>query len=549
MRKLTVFIVANGLLVIVLIALAVPVQADGPSRKRKPKKPAETVTMESLAELVRRAEQAATAAQAEAQRARQQTEALQQQLAQTAQELAALRQSLAESAPRAVASGGADSDESRENATATVRGADRQVSGTDSNPRSAIRDPQSAGDPQLAGRVATLEEQVEINTSQINEQAQTKVESDSRMRVRLSGMVLINTYLNSADSSARSTPTRAPAPADPLAQTGPNVGANLRQTILGLTMEGPRLAGGRLSAQTEFDFYGTNGDVFRGNPLGSLRLRTASARLDWDRTSLTLGLRPVMISPRDPSSLAMVWYPPLAGAGNLWQWRPQLILEHRPQLSDSSELVLQAGLMTPFGETLDSLPIEGTLQYQGRVAFRHNYDTERKLELGVAGLAGRRSFILDRKETTYVASSDWLIPLGGRLELSGEGYFGKANNLGEQSGLRADSYYALSGPIDNPTTVIRGIYAFGGWTQLSLKVRRDLDFNFALGIEDPRNRDVLSDRRTLTPYFKNQVASGNFIYQLRQNLLFSIEYRRLWTDYSAGRKRNDHYNLSVGYLF
>src|SRR5262249_34805960 len=151
-------------------------------------------------------------------------------------------------------------------------------------------------------------------------------------------------------------------------------------------------------------------------------------------------------------------------------------------------------------------------------------------ELGVAGLAGRRSFILNRKETTYVVSSDWLIPLGGKLELSGEAYFGKANNLGEQSGFRADAYYALTGPIDNPTTVIRGIHAFGGWPHLPFKARRDLDLIFALGIEDPRNRDVLSDRRNLTPYFKNQVTSGNFIYQLRQNLLFSFEYRRLWTD-------------------
>jgi hypothetical protein len=278
-------------------------------------------------------------------------------------------------------------------------------------------------------------------------------------------------------------------------------------------------------------------------------LRTASTRLDWERTSLTIGLRPVMISPRNPSSLAMVWYPAMAEAGNLWQWRPQIILEHRPQLSDSSELVLQGGLLTPFGETLDSLTIEGGLNYQGRVAVRHNFDTERKLEIGIAGQAGQRSFILNRKETTYVVSSDWLIPLGSRLELSGEAYFGKANNLGEQSGTRADGYYALSGPIDNPATTIRGIHAFGGWTQLAVKARRDLDFNFAFGIEDPRNRDVFSDLRNLSPYFKNEVLSANFIYQLRQNLLLSVECRRLWTDYSAGRRRNNHYNLTIGYLF
>jgi hypothetical protein len=547
MRKLIAFTIAALLAVFMLMA-ASPAQAGDASRKRKQKSQPETVTMESLAELVRRAEQAAAAAQVEARRAREQTEAMQQQLAQTVRELAALRQSMQIAdrgqVPRVIADLKKEPSDQKnviEQAATLVAG--QQASNLQSD------NPQPSSNPQLADRVATLEEQVEINSAQIKEHAQTKVESDSRLRVRLSGMILVNTFLNSADSSVRSTPTRAPALADQLGATRHNVGANLRQTLLGLTMEGPKLAGARLSAETEFDFYGTFGDSFRGNALGALRLRTASTRLDWERTSLTIGLRPVMISPRNPSSLAMVWYSAMAEAGNLWQWRPQIILEHRPQLSDSSELVLQGGLLTPFGETLDSLTIEGALNYQGRVAFRHNFDTDRKLEIGVAGQAGQRSFILNRKETTYVISSDWLIPFSGRLELSGEAYFSKANNLGEQSGTRADSYYALSGPIDNPATTIRGIHAFGGWAQLAVKARRDLDFNFAFGIEDPRNRDVFSDRHNTSPYFKNEVLSGNFIYQLRQNLLLSVEYRRLWTDYSAGRRRNNHYNLTIGYLF
>ena len=537
MQKLSAFIV-TGFLIVVLMILAAPAQAGGSSRKRKQKAQVEAATMESLAELVRRAEQAAVAAEAEARRAREQTEVMQQLLVQTTREIADCGLRIAD----------LKNEVTKLQATIgkTTEGRAEQPS---DNPHSALRTPHSED------RLTTLEEQVEINTAQIKEHAQTKVESDSRFRVKLSGMILVNTFLNTADSSVRSTPTRAPAPTDPLGATRRNVGANLRQTLIGLTMEGPRLAGGRLSAETEFDFYATNGDVFRGNALGALRLRTASARLDWERTSLTVGLRPIMISPLNPSSLAMVWYPAMSGAGNLWQWRPQIILEHRSQLpawaawGDSSELVLQAGLLTPFGETLDALPIEGGLSYQGRVAFRHNFNTEKKLEVGIAGQAGQRSFILNRKETTYVISSDWLIPLGNRLGLSGEAYFGKANNLGEQSGYRADNYYSLSGPIDNPATVIRGIHTFGGWAQLKLKARRDLDFNFALGIEDPRNRDVFSDRRNNTNYFKNQVWSSNFIYQLRQNVLLSAEYRRLWTDYAAGRKRNDHYNFTIGYLF
>jgi len=532
MHKRTKFIVAGFLIGAVLMVTASVAQADGALRKRKrpPQTESQTEALEKLAELVRRAEQAATAAQAEARQARQQTEALQQQLLQTTKEIADYGLRIAD----------------LKNEVAKLQTTAEKAVGSEVNPQSAIRNPQSPD------RLTALEEQVEINTAQIKEHAQTKVESDSRLRLRLSGMILVNTFLNTADSSLRSTPTRAPVAGDASGQTRNNVGANLRQTILGLAMDGPRLGGARLSAEAEFDFYGTQGDTFRGNVLGSLRLRTASTRLDWERTSLTVGLRPAMISPLNPTSLASVWYPALAEAGNLWQWRPQIILEHRPQLSawgDSTELVLQGGLLTPFGETLDSQTIEGGLNYQGRVAFRHTFDTERKLEIGVAGQAGERSFLLNRKETTYIVSSDWQIPFGERLELSGEAYFGKANNLGEQSGMRADSYYALTGPIDNPATTIRGIHAFGGWAQLNLKARRNLDFNLAFGIEDPRNRDVFSDRRNLTLYFKNQVTSANFIYQLRQNVLLSLEYRRLWTDYSAGRRRNDHYNLTIGYLF
>lgn len=545
MRKLTNFIVAGFFFLAVLISSVPAAYADGSPRKRNRPIPAKTKTTENLAEMIRRAEQAAEAAQAEALRAREQTEALQRQLAQSAKEIADYGQSLK------MQIADLKNEVARLQASVETKGDSRtalQISQSTipsiaDNPQSAIHNPQSDD------RLTTLEEQVELNTAQIKEHAQTKVESDSRFRVRLSGLILMNTFLNTTDSSGRSAPTRAPAPADTLAPPRNNIGANLRQSIIGLAMEGPRVGGARLSAETEFDFYGTNGDTYRGNVLGNLRMRTASARLDWDRTSLTAGLRPVMISPLNPTSLASVWYPALSGAGNLWQWRPQIILEHRPRLNDSSELVLQGGLLAPFGETLETVVIEGGLNYQGRIAYRHNLDTERKLEFGLGGLAGNRSFLLNRKETTYVVSSDWRIPIGNRFELTGEAYFGKANNLGEQSGTRADNYYALSGPLDNPMTTIRGIQTFGGWTQLNFKARRDLDFNFAFGLEDPRNRAVLSDRRNLSNNFRNQVASGNFIYQFTQNVLFSIEYRRLLTDYAAGRRRNDHYNLAIGYLF
>jgi len=588
MRKLIGFIVAV-ILAVTMSAPALKTLANNPQvRRQQPqsKSNKQTTRDEELMQLVRRAAEAAEAAQEEARRARQQTEKLQLQLEKTTSELAELKQRLRESPiadyglriadlendvgklQGAISKSTNAADSASGNSPLTIKqstpdstaqavgnaaplrtgqSVDGQPDQTNNNPQSAIRN------PQLDARLLNLEEQTEINAAQIKEQAQTKVESDSRFRIKLSGMILANTYLNTADSGVRSSPTRAPSPASPFASSRRSVGATLRQTMIGLAMEGPRVGGARITAEGEFDFYAISSDDFRGSTLGALRLRTASARLDWEKTALTVGLRPAMISPLNPNSLASVWYPALSGAGNLWQWRPQFILEHRPRLNDSSELVLQGGLMTPFGETLDSTVIEGKPIYQGRAAYRRTLGIDRRFEAGIGGQAGRQNFSFNRNLTTYVISSDWLVPVGERLELSGEAYFGRANNLGEQSGVRADAYYLLSGPIDNPATTIRGVHAFGGWAQLNLKARRDLDFNLAFGIEDPRNQDIRSDsnfsRRGISPYFKNQAGSANFIYQLRPNFLISLEYRRIWTEYTSGRRRNDHYNLAFGYLF
>jgi hypothetical protein len=543
MRKLIALIVVFSTL-IVLAGVAI---ADGTPRQRK-KQPrataarAKTVATEDVVELLRRAQASAEAAQAEARRAREQSEALQQKLDQTTQELAAIRRQLAESKGASIESRLADL-----RAELKVEIGRLQSAIADSKAQTAPAAKSLA--PTTDERLSKLEEQVEVNSAQIKEHAQTKIESDSRFRVRLHGMVLANTYLNTSDISLRSSPTGAPAPSTPPVVSRRNVGATLRQTTLGLAMSGPRAGGARLSAETEFDFYGGAFGDYEGNVLGALRLRTASMNLDWERASLVAGLRQPMISPLNPSSLAAVWQAPFAEAGNLWQWRPQLILEHRLAAGESSEVILQGGLMTTIGEFIESVVVEGGLNYQGRIAFRRRLDDDHRIEFGLGGFAGRRSFPLKRRLTAYAISADWLLPFGPRFELSGEAYFGRGNNLAQQGGSRADSVYALSGPLSRATTTVRGVHTAGGWTQLTFKARRDLDFNFAFGAEDPRNRDLFDGALAPATRFANRVASANFIYQLRSNFLISLEYRRLLSDYLAERRRSDHYNLAFGYTF
>ena len=149
----------------------------------------------------------------------------------------------------------------------------------------------------------------------------------------------------------------------------------------------------------------------------------------------------------------------------------------------------------------------------------------------------------------YVWTSDWQVPLGSRVEVIGEAYRGRSVGLSESSGGRSDRLYAFNGPLTDPRTLVRGVRSSGGWLQLSVQALRPLGFNFAYGQEDQNNRDIRFGTVAANTRLKNQVGSANFIYQLRANLLFSLEHRRIWTHYPAGRYVNGHYNLTVGYLF
>lgn len=515
------------LLVLLVVVLLAPTSA----QSRKPKKPVPTppaTETTALYELLQRTQRAAEQAQEEARRAREQNAELQQRLAQNTEELARLRQ--------AVVAFGAQVAELK---------VERKLPEPPVATASVVPPANAQATSQTEHDM--LKEQVEVNTAQLKEHAQTKVESDSKYRVKLHGMILANTYLNTNDSSLNDVPLFAPVPAGVVRKN--NVGATLRQTQLGFTFEGPRLSealgAARLSAEAEFDFWGgDNSEV-----LGSLRILTASARLDWERTSFIVGQRQPLVSPRNPSSLAATWFSPLAAAGNLWQWRPQLMLEHRLRLGAGSELQLQGGLLTPFGGTLQGEVIEGGPGYEARIASSHALASEHKLEFGFGGYHHRRPFTFGRHVTSYAFTGDWQIPFGKSVTLTGEAFAGRAISLGEPSGFRNDRLYAVTGPVSNPATTIRGVYSTGGWAQLKYQARPTLDINFAYGQDDPRNRDLFGGQVTSATRLKNQAASANFIWALRQNFLVSLEYRRLWTDYPTARQRAGHYNLAFGYTF
>lgn len=492
--------------------------------------------IEKLIEMTRHALETAEQAQAEARKAREHSEALQQRLEKTEREFELMRQMLA--------------------GNYSVMPKPNPPIAPEPLQQTAAQKP----DDRLANlpndRLASLEDQVEINTAQLKEHAQTKIESGSRFKLRLYGEILANTYFNSTGSADNDVPTIAFPDAFTNGRKRNNLGTTLRQSKIGLAMSGPRIGNAKLSGDIELDFWGGSIARYDADVLGSLRIRTASARLDWDRTTLAIGQMEPMISPLNPTSLAASWILPMAATGNLWQWRPQITVEHRAPFNESSSLILQAGLLPNFNDIIGA-PVgafagttsEGDPGYEGRIAFRRTLEDDRRFEIGFGGYGERKVFSFNRSVNSYALTGDWQIPIGSRLMLSGEAYYGQSINLGERAGASIDRLYATTGSVLLPTTVIRGIHSAGGWAQLSIQATKKLEFNFAAGKDDPNNNDI--GRTNFNPFtrYKNQAASANFIYFLTPNFEMSLEYRRTLTDYLPGRRTNNHFNLAFGYLF
>ena len=82
-----------------------------------------------------------------------------------------------------------------------------------------------------------------LQEAQIAVQEQTKVESESRFPVKVSGLVLMNGFVNTRAVDMAATPTLAVPGAG-------GTGLSVRQTIMGLDMRGPHLLGARATTST-----------------------------------------------------------------------------------------------------------------------------------------------------------------------------------------------------------------------------------------------------------------------------------------------------------
>ena len=417
---------------------------------------------------------------------------------------------------------------------------------------------ESQAPTQLEERVQKLEENTSLLGSKIDEQYQTKVESASKYRARLHGIVLMNAFRNLGNSNNLDFPDYAqPVPPGWPSTT---LGATLRQSEVGLEIFGPTVAGAHTSADVQLDFAGGFPATGNGVNFGIARLQTASVRFDWAHTSVVTGQDSLFISPLSPTSFASLATPTFAFAGNLWAWTPQLRVEHRFALSDQQTVTVQAGILDnlnwqfPYGSGFLRTPQAGELSGQPAYGYRTAWSRplrQRPLSIGVAGYYGRQNWLWNRYVDAWAGMADWQIPILPRLALSGEFYRGRG--IGGLGGAIGASIL-YGGDPRSPFTPIRGLNTTGGWAQLKFQATPKIEFNGVFAEDNAFAGDArgfATDQNNFGEILgRNRGALANVVFRPRSDLVLSAELRRLRTFpvFSSSNVANQ-VNLSIGILF
>jgi hypothetical protein len=422
--------------------------------------------------------------------------------------------------------------------------------------------PGVAGPEQTAPAAQVSQDDWDLLNARVEEQRQTKVESGSKFRLRLSGIALFNAFdtsgsVDNLDLPAIATPRIAGNPAGGL-------GASVRQSIIGLTGIGPEIFGARTSAELEMGFYGGLPSGYNATTSGIANLRIARIRFDWENTSVIAGLDTPFFSPNMPSTYMSVAVPGFASAGNLWTWTPTIRVEQRFGFGGTgSPFKLEAGLLDPSSNinytTNNNLRTPSPTE-SSRIptyAFRFSYNRkseDRPASFGVAGVYSPQQYFGGYRQEGWGAITDWKFGLLPRTEVSGQFFTGRG--LDGFGALPEDPF-----PVQNPVyyntfiaPLLANVGVMGGWTQLKFRLNAQNEFNVAAGTGD---RKAAALRQILGTNFaaplipaRNEMVFANYIFRPRSDLVFSAEYRRLRTyEVTGAPDRAGQVGLSVGFLF
>jgi hypothetical protein len=440
-------------------------------------------------------------------------------------------------------------------------------------PSSSAPGPSAASSAKSEGSkgaaIQDIEERQAVLDSEIATQDQTKVESDSKYPVKITGMVLLNGFVNSSGVDVAANPALA------LGGSG-SAGASVRQTMLGIDARGPHLFGAKSFADLRMDFFGspaaststaTYSGYFNTNT-GLLRLRTAHAGLRWDQTQIYFALDRPIINGEAPTSLTAMALPALAWSGNLWTWNPQVGITQKFGPAESPGVELQAAIIdvgdapltpstAPSGSSTATPPssAEQTSRpgVEARVALLGSEQEDNRNHFGAGGYFAPHLSALGNRYDSWAATLDTRLLLSSHLQFSGSAYRGLA--LG---GMGGGGYkdFAYSPNMYTGGYYTRPLNDVGGWVQLKQKVTERLEFNEAYGIDNVFASDLriyFDSTGPMAQYFnlaRNRTVTGNVIFSPSAYLLFSLEYRRLESAPVVGLPATSNIiGIGAGYKF
>jgi hypothetical protein len=384
-----------------------------------------------------------------------------------------------------------------------------------------------------------------MEESQIATQEQTKVESESKFPVKVTGLLLLSGFVNTGGVDMAATPTLA------VPGSG-STGASVRQTVLGFDARGPHLFGARSYADLRVDFDGTaqssaNPGTYSGPYSANatlLRLRTAHAGLQWQNTEAYFALDHPILNPDSPTSLTAIAVPALAWSGNLWTWNPQIGVRREVPLSSSRDIQLEAALIDVGDAPLSSAiyandastgtPPSSAEQsrwpgVEARLALvGSGSSAENGNHFGVGGYFAPHHPSMAKEFDSWAGTVDTRLNLPARLELTGSFYRGLA--LGGLGGGAFKDFEYRTGS-DTGSYYVHPLDDVGGWAQLKEKINERIELNGAFGMDDAFAGEVrrysIPARTVYQNLSRNQTFTGNVIYKPSAYLLFSLEYRHL----------------------
>ncbi len=371
---------------------------------------------------------------------------------------------------------------------------------------------------------------LEMLRTQVAELAQIKVESASRMPIKVFGTIHTNVFGNSAAPNWMDSPNLVNVP--PADGHAGSFSATLRQTRVGLAIDGPTVKGVRSNATVAMDFFGGIPGFATGQVMGLPRLLVAFARFEGQRTAAEVGQDHMMLAPVDPTSLASFAFPALFRSGNLYLRTPQARIERR----FGSHLSVMGGIVAPIGGDVpgeDYRFVPPTLAgersqrpgVQARVAASAgDRETSRHADVGVSGHYG-----WERRSVGLVRSFASAIDFSVRRDLIGAaGEFFVGDNIdafGGGAGLDAR--------------------AQGGWAEIQFHPGARLSFAAGAGIDRLRG-----DPPPSLPRHRNRSAYGTTIFLLTPEIQASFEYHWLATQPGSGaERRNHHFDWVLAYKF